>query len=238
MNILVFAMIVNAILTAFLLSISNTFSAPLVSTANLTTDIDTLTSTWSISKSIGNNAFFSKALLNEEQPVEQLKTSMMAEIVPPAAVRSRSMEGARALAAAKKESKMSFSLNSSGYIVLFCVVVLVILLFFFLSMYAQQREHTQAAAEADSNSQDASEAKEELNGRLYVFKRYIPFHFETGLPSPSHFSDGNNSISNQIVPVTPKEKTVCEKPIKVATLAFKTPKDSKIISSNVMTAPL
>jgi len=91
-----------------------------------------------------------------------------------------------------------WSISPVGYFTIIVVGSLVLLIFLLVFMYMQQHQEVPRGVE-ESNSH-LSEAKQLLKNRLYVVKRYIPYHFDAGLPCP----EKNTSLTSSSLSVSPK----------------------------------
>lgn len=120
-----------------------------------------------------------------------------------AVVRDRSLEADKN---GKQGKGAAWSLSPAGYFAIVAVAGLALLAIMLLFIYSQQQNEVVRAE--DSNSH-VSEAKQLLKNRLYVVKRYLPYHFEAGLPCPEKL---NASSSSSSLTGSPKNAASTSKP--------------------------
>lgn len=81
--------------------------------------------------------------------------------------------------------------NSTGYISIIVVIVLLMAIFALLFMYVQQRDDVNLANQM-TNSHMSDAGHECLQERGFLVKRYLRFHFDSGLPCPENEELGSS----------------------------------------------
>lgn len=142
-------------------------------------------------------------LIYQKPSKEQLDAKAQVPRRDNSPVRIRSaVDGAGGPGMARKEGGKSDGfgllrgLSSAGYFIIVVVIGFAILVFV-LALYIQQRDDVPPE---ESNSQPG-EAKQVLKNRLYVVKRYIPYHFDAGLPCPEKHVAGSSSSGASFTPI-------------------------------------
>ena len=118
----------------------------------------------------------------------------------------------------KRTGSALLSINSVGYFSVIAIACFLSLLFMIVFVYVQPRDETSLGSNKSRGGGDetnlSNEAKQLLGNRLYLVKRYIPYHFDDGLPCPEK-NDSKSALAAGISSSSGSLSNIVNSPITV-----------------------